>query len=122
MASLVALVGFLILPPGAAVMVSPAVLRSLVHQFLEFRWIYVISGLRILAGGLLVVAASATRLPGLVRGLGMLLIIVGVSVPLLGEARVDRMAVWWLRQSDERLRGWGALTTILGAVLMWAAV
>jgi hypothetical protein len=74
----------------------------------------------VLVGGILVVAAPATRLPAFVRGLGVLLIAAGVSIPLLGEARVDRMAAWWLRQTDGMLRAWGALAAILGAVVAWS--
>ncbi|MBS1214963.1 MAG: hypothetical protein H6R26_3580 [Proteobacteria bacterium] len=120
MSSLVVLIGVLLLGIGLGVMLSPAVLRSLLHQFLEFRWVHWISGLRVLVGGILVVAAPATRLPAFVRGLGVLLIAAGVSIPLLGEARVDRMAAWWLRQTDGMLRAWGALAAILGAVVAWS--
>jgi len=43
---------------GLAVVASPAVLHRLFHQVFEYRRIYLVSGLRILAGGLLVVAGS----------------------------------------------------------------
>lgn len=122
MSSLVVLIGFLILGIGLAVGLSPGVLRGLLHQFLEFRWVYWVSGVRVLAGGILIVAAPATRLPGFVQGLGALLIAAGVSIPLLGEERVNQMAAWWLRQSDQMLRTWGALAVVLGASLAWTGL
>lgn len=122
MSSLVVLIGLLILGIGLAVSLAPAVLRGLLHQFLEFRWVYWVSGLRVLVGGILVAAAPATRLPGLVLGLGALLIAAGVSIPLLGEGRVNQMAEWWIRQSDQMLRTWGALAVVLGASLAWTGL
>jgi hypothetical protein len=122
MLHLVALIGFLILAIGFSVIASPAILRGILHRFLESRWLYWVSGLRVLVGGILVIAASATRMPGFVRAFGVLLIAAGVSIPLLGEQRVDRMAEWWLRQSDGMLRGWGLLAAILGTLVLWAAL
>ena len=107
MSNLVALIGFLILGVGIAVVISPAILRKLIHQAIEYRWIYWVSGLRVLMGGILVVAASNTRMPGFITGLGVLLVAAGVSLPLLGEERVDWMASWWLRQSDMIVGVWG---------------
>ena len=122
MSALVALIGVLFLGVGLAVLASPAVLRGLLHRFLEARWLYWVSGLRVLVGGVLVIAAPATRLPAFVRGLGVVFIVAGVSIPLLGEARVDQMAQWWVRQSDGVLRAWGALAAVLGAVVAWAGL
>ena len=122
MSSLVVPIGVLLLGVGLAVMLSPVALRGLLHQFLEFRWVYWVSGLRVLVGGILVATAPATRLPTFVRGLGVVLIAAGASIPLLGEAHVDRMAAWWLRQTDGMLRAWGTLAAILGAVIAWAGL
>ena len=70
----------------------------------------------------MVIAAPATRIPGFVLGFGVLLIAAGVSIPLLGEERVDQMAEWWLRQSDPTLRVWGMLAAVLGVVVAWAGI
>ena len=122
MLSLVVLIGFLMLVIGVAVVVSPAVLRGMLHQFLEARWVYWVSGARVLLGSILVVAASSTGFPGFVRALGVILIAAGVTIPLLGEELVNGIAEWWLRQSDGMLRGWGTLAAVLGAVVGWAGL
>ncbi|MCG6985380.1 MAG: hypothetical protein LJE61_09315 [Thiocapsa sp.] len=122
MSSLVALMGFLMLAIGLAVLVSPAVLRDLLHGFLEFRWVYWVSGLRVLAGAALVVAAPATKLPDFILLFGVLMLAAGTSIPFLGKARVDGMAEGWLRQSEAMLRAWGALAAVLGAVVAWAGL
>lgn len=106
---------------GLAVLVSPAVLRDLLHRFLEYRWVYWVSGLRVLAGAALIIAAPATRLPDFILLFGVLLLAAGTSLPFLGKARVDRMAEWWLRLPNGLLRVWGALATALGGVVAWAA-
>jgi hypothetical protein len=122
MSSLVALIGLLILMIGLAVVISPATFRVVLRRFLEGRWLYWASGVRVLVGTVLVLAASSTGFPGLVRALGVILIAAGVSIPLLGEERVDRMAGCWLRRSDWIVRGWGALASVLGALLAWAGL
>jgi hypothetical protein len=122
MSSLVALIGFLILVLGLAVAVLPAALREILHRFLESRWLYWVSGVRVLVGAILVIAASSTAFPGFVRALGVIFIVAGVSIPLLGEERVDRIAEWWLRQSDWMLRAWGVLASVLGALVAWAGL
>jgi hypothetical protein len=118
---LVAVVGLLMLGIGLAVLVSPAVLRDLLHRFLEYRWVYWVSGLRVLAGAVLVIAAPTTKLPDFILLLGVLLLAAGTSLPFLGKERVDRMAEWWLRLPNGLLRLWGTLATALGGVVAWAA-
>ena len=121
MSSLVALIGFLIHGVGIAVILSPPSLRKVIHQAIEYRWLNCLSGLRLLVGGVLVIAASATRMPGFITGLGVLLIAAGITLPLLGEERVDRMASWWFHQSDMMVGVWGTVVAILGAVVIWAS-
>lgn len=121
MANLVALIGFVFLGVGIAVVLSPATLRKLIHQAIEYRWLYWISGLRVLMGGILVIAASHTRLPGFITGLGVLLVAAGITLPLLGEDRIDSMAAWWLRQSDMMVGIWGVVVAVLGALVIWAS-
>jgi hypothetical protein len=104
------------------VIVSPAVLRDLLHRFLEYRWAYWVSGLRVLAGAVLVIAAPTTKPPDVILLLGVLLLAAGTSIPFLGKARVDRMAEWRLRQPNGLLRGWGTLAASLGAVVAWAGL
>lgn len=122
MTNLVALIGFLVLVLGLAVIVSPAAFRRALHRFREHRWLYWASAFRLLAGGILVVAASSTAFPGFVRALGVIFIAAGVSIPFLGKERAFRIAEWWLRQPDEMLRGWGILAAVLGALLAWAGL
>jgi membrane protein HdeD len=122
MSSLVVLIGGLLLGLGLAVSVTPAVLRRFLQPFLEPRWRYWMSGLRVLLGGVLVAAAPATRLRGFVLGLGVLLMLAGASVPFLGEGRTRAMADWWGAQSDSALRTWGALAGLVGAILIWTGV
>ncbi|MGA7979697.1 MAG: hypothetical protein WCA32_05655 [Chromatiaceae bacterium] len=122
MSSLVVLIGILILGVGLSVAALPGTLRTILRPFLEPRWLYWVSGLRVLVGGVLVIAAPVTRLPGFVLGLGVLLVLAGGSIPLLGEARVHRMVEWWRRQPDWMLRAWGTVGVLIGAILASAGL
>ncbi len=122
MSVLVLLIGFLVLCIGIIALLSPTSVRPLVIRAIEERWLYWISGIRVLIGGVLVLASSATRMPGFILAIGVLFIVAGVSAPLIGEERVARLADWWCRQSNMVISVWGAVTAALGAVIMLASL
>ena len=122
MSALVLLIGFLILSIGIIALMSPASVRPLVHRAIDERWVYPISGIRVFMGGILVLAASATRMPGFILAIGVFLILAGVSGPLMGEERIGRLAEWWCSQSNMVISVWGAVTASLGAVIMLASL
>ena len=117
----VTLIGLLFLAIGVSIAASPAILRKIIRQSIEYRWLWWIGGIRVLIGGILVFGATDTRIPGFILGLGILLVVAGVALPFLPEDKVDRMGAWWLSQTDVLLRGLGVLAAVLGAVVIWAS-
>jgi len=114
------LIGLVFLLLGLAVLARPERLRNWLHRFLQASWLPMLSLLRILVGGVLIIWSGETNAPALMMALGLLLLLAGVLLPLLGEARVEAMAQWWLRRDDRWMRGWGAAVALIGAVIAWA--
>jgi hypothetical protein len=51
-----------------------------------------------------------------------MLVLAGVSVPLMGTHRIDSMANWWINQKDYILRLWGFLGMLLGIALALSGI
>lgn len=80
------------------------------------------AGIRILTGVVFLLAAPDTRMPTLIRVLGGLFILAGVTIPLLGAEQIDKLAGWWLARSDNVLRFWALVAMVFGGLIVWAAV
>jgi ABC-type transport system involved in multi-copper enzyme maturation permease subunit len=114
------LIGLIFLLLGLAVVAQPGRLRHWLHRFLRANWLPMLSLLRILVGGVLIIWSGETNAPALMMALGLLLLFAGVILPLLGESRVEAMAQWWLRRDDRWMRGWGVAVALIGAAIAWA--
>lgn len=120
MALIVALAGFIMLGIGLTILFSPARMRWAIHSVVTRRTLPVFSIIRIGFGIVFVLAAPSTRLPVFVWAFGLLLILAGVSLPILG---IERPRMWsdeWLNKPDGVIRGWSVLAVLLGALLIWA--
>lgn len=122
LASVVFLIGTVIVGIGAAILISPAQLRHTLHWFLERKNLYIVAAIRIIVGVLFILAAPETRLPLFIQVLGVLFVLAGVAILLLGTERIDRMAEWWLARRDNVLRMGALLAVALGGVIVWCAL
>ena len=114
------LIGLVFVLLGLAVLARPKRLRDWLHRFLRASWLPMLSLLRIVIGGVLVIWSGETQAPEPVMALGLLMVIAGVLLPVLGEARVEAMAQWWLKRSDRWMQGWGVAVILIGGLLAWA--
>jgi uncharacterized membrane protein len=114
------LIGLVFVLLGLAVLARPQRLRDWLHRFLRASWLPMLSLLRIVIGGVLVIWSGETQAPEPVMALGLLVVIAGVLLPVLGEARVEAMAQWWLKRSDRWMQGWGVAVILIGGFLAWA--
>jgi uncharacterized membrane protein HdeD (DUF308 family) len=119
MSLIVIVVGLLVTGVALALLVSPRALRQLLHRLLEPRWLPLVSALRVAVGVLFILAAPDTRLPTLIRVIGIAAIVGGILILFLGSARSQLLADWWLKRSDTILRLWAGAALIFGALLVW---
>lgn len=119
---LVALVGLSMVVLGIGILLHPERLRRALYWFLDPRNIYPVAAIRIGSGILFLMASPYTFLPTLIAGLGMVFIAAGITVPLLGRARLERVEQWWLTVSDRVLRLWGLAAAVVGALVVWTTI
>jgi len=116
----VTLLGTLFLAISLTVLVSPRSGRWPLENLITRRTMPVFSIVRIGFGMACVLAAPSTRLPGFVWALGLLLIVSGISLPIIGFERLRKWTDWWLEKPDREYRVWSLLGILLGALLVWA--
>ena len=120
MTLLVAFAGVLILGIGLTILFLPSLMRWALRTFITRRMMPMFSIVRVGFGIVFVLAAPSTRLPGFVWAFGLLMILAGVSLPIVRFDRLRNWADWWLEKPDAVIRGWSLLAILLGALLAWA--
>jgi hypothetical protein len=66
--------------------------------------LYVVAAVRVILGGLLFFAASATRTPKSIRVIGLVVLIAGIAGALFSPERADLMKAWLLDRGSDTLR------------------
>ncbi len=66
--------------------------------------LYVVAAARVVLGGLLFFAASATRTPKTVRVIGLLILIAGIVTAVISPERADLMKDWLVARGPDTLR------------------
>jgi len=118
----IAAFGLLVLALGAIGAARPATLLGWVQRAWRSRaGLSLAAGFRAALGVLLLAAASETRFPRLIGGLGVLSLLAAVSIPFLGYERLRKLVEWWLTRSEGFVRGWSLVTCAFGAFLVYAA-
>ena len=115
----VIIVGGVVALIGAAFVLAPQRLKPVFRRLLEEGRTDVAVFVRAAFGALLFTAAPETRQPSMAVALGVLLWISAAAIPLLGPARIQRFADWWLERSDLLLRLWGLLAAAFGVYVTW---
>ncbi len=117
--ALVALVlSLLIAALGAVGVASPVRFISIVRYFETPTGLYLAAALRLALGSALFVSAPVSRAPGLMRVLGVLIVLAAVVTPLLGRRRGG--APRPLSGTGVGIRGWATINLGLGLLLAYA--
>jgi hypothetical protein len=84
--------------------------------------IYGWAGVRVLMGLILILGASGTAFPTLIRFIGAVLVLKAALVPLLGLDRVRALLEWFQTRTPLLIRFLFFLVASFGAFLVWAAL
>ncbi len=84
--------------------------------------IYGWAGIRILLGTILILGASGTAFPTLIRFIGVMLILKAALVPVLGLDRVRSLLSWLQDCPPLLMRSLYLLVVLFGAFLVWATL
>jgi hypothetical protein len=105
---------------GALGIASPSRLLEAVRYFQTPAGLYFAAGIRVLLGVALLFAAPASRAPGLIYILGVIIIIIGFITLFFGLERFRRLLDWWSAQGSAFVRGWAVLALLFGLSLAYA--
>lgn len=122
MSYLVALSGLFMLVMSVVAMLGPRkFVAALTRCSVNARFFLVI-GIRLLLGIILLFGASQTRFPTFVSVIGGILVAAAVILFLLGRAKVDAMVQWWFYRTSTFMRAWALVGVVLGAVILYASL
>jgi hypothetical protein len=113
-------IGVLVILIGAIGLAAPGVLLSLGRSLVTPGGLYVIAALRIVLGLFFVLAAPVSRSPLVLRLLGVIVIIAGLTTPWLGIGRVRELLDWWESGGFLFMRLFMGLAIVLGGFLVSA--
>ena len=82
----------------------PAGLMGLMNYSFTSTGIYVAAITRMVMGGLLLVAAQATRTPRTIRVIAVIIFLAGVATALISPERAQVLKDWWLSHGPDALR------------------
>lgn len=105
---------------GGLGVASPSRLLGVVRSFQTPAGLYYAAGLRVVLGTALFFAAPDSRAPGLLRVLGVFVIVAGVITPFFGLERYRRLLEWWSLQGPVFVRVWAACALLFGLLLTYA--
>ena len=83
----------------------------------------VVAAVRIVLGVALLFAASTSRVPGVIRVLGTLLLVTGLITPFIGPPeRIRAIVNWGSSQGPLIVRAWAGFALAFGSFLVWALI
>jgi len=119
--SLVALlVGLFIVAVGMLGVVAPHGLLTAVRSILTPLGLYLVAALRVAIGVVLVLVAPSSRVPKVLRILGVIIFVAGLITPFFGVDRARAMLDWWSAQGAAFMRLWAGLAVAFGAFVVYA--
>jgi len=105
---------------GVVGLISPLRLLEIVRQFQSQVGLYAAAALRVVLGLALFLAAPASRLPKILRILGIIILVAGLFTPLIGVERAHRLLSWWSGRGAMFMRVWATFALAFGLFLAYA--
>ncbi|HAW51945.1 MAG TPA: hypothetical protein DCX54_06390 [Flavobacteriales bacterium] len=115
-------VAVIIITLSVSIIIHPKFLKEVLHELLKKKWLWPVSAARVILGALFIYIANSTNYPLFVGIFGTVVVLAGISVPLMGSHRIESMAVWWLNQKDYILRLGGFVGMLLGITLALSGI
>ena len=122
MRSLTLLVGVIVVIAGLTGVIYPSLLVSLARNSVTSPMLYAAAVLRIAIGLLFLRVSRTSRMPGLMRAIGIFVIMAGVATALMGADRASALVAWWVARGPTfiRVRATGAVVASLGGAVIYA--
>lgn len=104
---------------GVIVIVKPALAHEWTRMFADKSGMWIVTAIRALLALGLLSAASESKAPGLLKILGLLILIIAILMPILGLDRHRRMIDWWLARPRTVQMMCGAAAFVFGIGLIY---
>ena len=114
------LVGLFIVAIGMFGVAAPHGLLTAVGSILTPFGLYLVAALRIVFGVVLVLAAPSSRAPKVLRLLGFIMLVAGLTTPFFGVDRASAMLDWWAARGPAFMRLWAGFAVAFGALVVYA--
>jgi hypothetical protein len=114
------LVGLFIVAMGMFGIAAPHGLLAAVRSILTLRGLYLVAAVRIVFGVILVLVAPSSRAPRVLRLLGFIMLVAGLTTPFFGVDRARAMLDWWSAGGPAFMRLWAGFAVALGAFVVYA--
>jgi hypothetical protein len=112
--------GWLVVGVGGWVVVQPGVLVDLAEVVLRADRLWIVVAIRLVVGALMWIAASASRTPRTLRVLGALMVVSGLTIPVVGLEGVRSVMDWGAGLQPIALRLVGLVTIGFGGFIVWS--
>ncbi len=122
MKALVLVLGLLIASIGALGVIAPESLQAISRYTVTPLGLSLAAAARVAIGIILIRAAPASRLPRVLRVLGLIALVAGVITVFLGVGGASTILTWWSNQGPLLIRLWPALALIFGVLLVYSAL
>jgi hypothetical protein len=113
-------ISFCIMAVGAAGILAPSGLVWVARHSITPVDLYVIAGVRVSFGVLLLSVASASRAPRTLRVVAFIPLVAGIATPFVGVERAPVIIGWWAQQGSGVVRDTAALVLALGGFFAYA--
>ena len=110
-------IALLIVTLSISLVIHPRFLIGVLPGLLKKKWLWPISASRIILGTIFIYISNSTNFPVFVVIFGSMLILAGVSIPLLGTYRIGSMVEWLINRKDYTIRMMGFVGMVLGITL-----
>lgn len=107
---------------GLMALVAPDSFLSVAQSTVTPKGLYVIAGLRVIFGLVLLIAAAASRLPRTMRVVGAIALVAGLATPLFGLERARAIFSWSSVHGTSLIRVWGVIALAVGSLIAYAFI
>ena len=123
MTIIIIIFGSLILLAGVLLLINPEIIFGFLGRNIENPAIQMIAVLvRLIIGALLVTQSSQSRFPLAIEVLGWILILAGISLAVIGQAKFRKLMSWVLTKFRAVGRIAGVVAIAFGGFLVYAFV
>ncbi len=117
---LAAAMGLIIAVVGGVGVVAPSVLLEFGRSLQTPDTFYIVTGIRVIFGAILLWVAAGSRMPIIVGVIGILIIVAGLLGPWFGLERSQALLDAWSSRGPVFVRTWAAVAVMFGLFIAYA--